>query len=203
GSYHLESEPFEPDSYINSLNQDLIMIQETVAVALPLRKVRFLYDGLSYLIMHVLTVNLKYVKRINKYGVQKLLRNVESLQQSLTNIAAVHEKGLDHVRTYFELLNSSGADMLHYMETHKGEFTFDEYKVVLDLIFQDVLEDSNLPKKEYTESSAATEAGKGLSQDFTMGNLYETCEERTEDIRYLLDSKFEQEKINALKRLIA
>ncbi|KAJ3293376.1 hypothetical protein HDU79_000412 [Rhizoclosmatium sp. JEL0117] len=151
GSYHLESEPFEPDSYINSLNQDLIMIQETVAVALPLRKVRFLYDGLSYLIMHVLTVNLKYVKRINKYGVQKLLRNVESLQQSLTNIAAVHEKGLDHVRTYFELLNSSGADMLHYMETHKGEFTFDEYKVVLDLIFQDVLEDSNLPKKEYTE----------------------------------------------------
>ncbi|KAJ3293375.1 AP-3 complex subunit beta-1 [Rhizoclosmatium sp. JEL0117] len=58
-------------------------------------------------------------------------------------------------------------------------------------------------EKAASLASAATEAGKGLSQDFTMGNLYETCEERTEDIRYLLDSKFEQEKINALKRLIA
>ncbi|KAI9334954.1 Sec8 exocyst complex component-specific domain-containing protein [Obelidium mucronatum] len=151
GCYYLENEPYEPDSYINSLNQDLIMIQETVAAALPLRKIRFLYDGLSYLIMHVLSVNLKYVKRINKFGVSKLLRNVESLQQSLTNIAAVHEKGLDRVRKYFELLNISGHEMLQYMETHPGEFTFDEYKVVLDLIFQDVLEDTSLPKKEYSD----------------------------------------------------
>ncbi|KAJ3120619.1 hypothetical protein HK100_012724 [Physocladia obscura] len=40
GSYYLENEPYEPDSYINSLNQDLIMIQETVSSALPLRKIR-------------------------------------------------------------------------------------------------------------------------------------------------------------------
>ncbi|KAJ3075445.1 AP-3 complex subunit beta-1 [Podochytrium sp. JEL0797] len=52
-------------------------------------------------------------------------------------------------------------------------------------------------------ASAASEAGKGFSQDLAMGNLYETCEERIADIRHLLDSKFEQEKINALKRLIA
>ncbi|KAJ3075448.1 hypothetical protein HDU98_008066 [Podochytrium sp. JEL0797] len=151
GSYHLENKPHEPDLYINLLNQDLIAIQETVGIALPLRKVRFLYDGLSYLIMHILCVNLKYVKRINAFGVQKLLRNVESLQQSLTNIAAVHEKGLEHVRTYFELLNSSGPDMLKYMEEHPTEFTFEEYKVVLDLIFQDCLEDASLPKTEYVE----------------------------------------------------
>ncbi|KAJ3012377.1 UNVERIFIED_CONTAM: hypothetical protein HDU68_001241 [Siphonaria sp. JEL0065] len=151
GSYYLENEPYEPDSYINSLNQDLIMIQETVTIALPLRKIRFLYDGLSYLIMHVLSVNLKYIKRINKFGVMKLLRNVESLQQSLTNISAVHEKGLDHVRKYFELLNISGYEMLQYMESHPGDFSFEEYKVVLDLIFQDVLEDASLPKKEYSD----------------------------------------------------
>ncbi|KAJ3252851.1 hypothetical protein HDU77_004892 [Chytriomyces hyalinus] len=154
GSYFLEHEPYEPDSYVNILNQDLIMIQETVAVALPLRKVRFLYDGLSYLIMHVLRVNLKYVKRINRFGVQKLLRNVESLQQSLTNIAAAHEKGLENVRIYFELLNSDGPEMLQYMEAHPGQFSFDEYKVVLDLIFQDVLEDASLPKKPYTDCLA-------------------------------------------------
>ncbi|KAJ3227046.1 hypothetical protein HDU78_010111, partial [Chytriomyces hyalinus] len=154
GSYFLEHEPYEPDSYVNILNQDLIMIQETVAVALPLRKVRFLYDGLSYLIMHVLRVNLKYVKRINRFGVQKLLRNVESLQQSLTNIAAAHEKGLENVRIYFELLNSDGPEMLQYMETHPGQFSFDEYKVVLDLIFQDVLEDASLPKKPYMDCLA-------------------------------------------------
>ncbi|KAJ3394391.1 AP-3 complex subunit beta-2 [Entophlyctis sp. JEL0112] len=36
-----------------------------------------------------------------------------------------------------------------------------------------------------------------------LGNLYESCEERISDIKLLLDSKFDQEKIVALKRLIA
>ncbi|KAI8614367.1 Sec8 exocyst complex component-specific domain-containing protein [Chytriomyces sp. MP71] len=149
GAYHLENEPYEPDSYINALNQDLIMIQETVGLALPLRKIRFLYDGLSYLITHILRVNLKYVRRINRFGVQKLLRNVESLQQCLTNIAAVHERGLESVRVYYELLNTSGPEMLEYMEKHPSQFSFDEYKVVLDLIFQDALEDAQSNKKPY------------------------------------------------------
>jgi AP-3 complex subunit beta len=35
------------------------------------------------------------------------------------------------------------------------------------------------------------------------GNLYESCEERQETISNQLDSKFDKEKIEALKRLIA
>ncbi|KAJ3231214.1 AP-3 complex subunit beta-2 [Chytriomyces hyalinus] len=51
--------------------------------------------------------------------------------------------------------------------------------------------------------NAAMETASSMSKEITMGNLYETCEERVGDIRFLLDSKFDQEKIMALKRLIA
>ena len=52
--------------------------------------------------------NVKYIKRINKFGVNKLVRNAQSLQQILTNIAAIHEKGLDKVIEYFNLISMSG-----------------------------------------------------------------------------------------------
>ncbi|KAJ3128506.1 AP-3 complex subunit beta-1 [Physocladia obscura] len=38
-------------------------------------------------------------------------------------------------------------------------------------------------------ATAASEAGSNLSRDLTMGNVYETCEERMGDLRYLLDFK--------------
>ncbi|KAJ3350234.1 hypothetical protein HDU83_009804 [Entophlyctis luteolus] len=128
GTYHMENEPYEPDQYIDALNEDLVLIQEALSLALPLRKIRFVYDGLPSLVSYVLCMNLKYIKRINRNGVLKLHRNVESLQQSITNICAAHEKGLSR-------------DLLQFMEANHGMFTFEEYKVVLDLIFHDATED--------------------------------------------------------------
>jgi exocyst complex component 4 len=108
GNYLLEEEPYEPDAYIDMLNQDLVLIEESIGKAVPNRRTRFLFDGLSFLIRDVLMGNLRYVRRLNLFGVEKLVRNVMSLQQSLTNISAIHEKGLDRVKNYFELLNLTG-----------------------------------------------------------------------------------------------
>ncbi|KAI8850248.1 hypothetical protein BC829DRAFT_389576 [Chytridium lagenaria] len=107
GNYLMEDEPNEPDPYVSLLNEDLINVEEGVNSALPTRRIRFLFDGLSSLITHTLCANLRYVKQVNRFGVMKLLRNVQSIQHCLTNIAAIHEKGLDRARDYFTLLGLS------------------------------------------------------------------------------------------------
>ncbi|KAI9362487.1 hypothetical protein DFJ73DRAFT_756768 [Zopfochytrium polystomum] len=114
GNYYLEDEPVEPDAYIDSLNQDLILVEEA---------------------------------RINKHGVSKLIRNVQALQQSLTNIVNDHDKDLDRVKEYFSLLKLTDEGLLDFMEANTGAFSFDEYKVVLDLMFQE--RDDSSSKKSY------------------------------------------------------
>ncbi|KAJ3037903.1 Exocyst complex component 4 [Rhizophlyctis rosea] len=139
GNYHLEDESFEPDPYIGLLNQDLTNMEEMLTSMLPETKIRFLFDGLAFLIANVLCANLRHIKRVNQHGVQKLIRNVLSLQQNLTNIAAVHDKRLDRAKTYYELLSLDAEGLLRFMEQSPGRFTYDEFKVVLDLAFVDAL----------------------------------------------------------------
>lgn len=57
---------------------------------------------------HILITNFKHIKRLNTFGMEKLIRNVRSIQQNLTNIVSMHEKGLDKAKQYYELLISGG-----------------------------------------------------------------------------------------------
>ncbi|KAJ3334079.1 hypothetical protein HDU76_011603 [Blyttiomyces sp. JEL0837] len=89
--------------------------------------------------------------RINKPGISKLLRNVQALQQNLTNFVAVQDHGLERVKEYFSLLHLSGAELLEYMARHPNSHTFEEFKVILDLIYQEhVLAEPGM-KKAYNE----------------------------------------------------
>ena len=56
----------------------------------------------------ILISNQRHIRRINKYGNAKMIRNVMSLQQNLTNIASVDEKSLDISRAYYEMFYLGG-----------------------------------------------------------------------------------------------
>jgi hypothetical protein len=57
----------------------------------------------------ILISNLKKIKKINQDGIRKLLQNVQSMQQSLTNMSCVKDrKDLDRAIHYYELLLLSG-----------------------------------------------------------------------------------------------
>ncbi|KAJ1548948.1 hypothetical protein HK405_012485 [Cladochytrium tenue] len=147
GNYYLEDEPSEPDPYVDALNQDLIMVEEAIDSCIPTRRVKFVFDGLPYLVMHILCANLRYVRRLNQHGVAKLLRNVQALQQCISNLAPDCEKDLRRARDYFALLQGNEEDLLKHMDARPGGFTYDEYKTVLDLIFLD--RDDATAKKAY------------------------------------------------------
>ncbi|TPX38723.1 hypothetical protein SeMB42_g06582 [Synchytrium endobioticum] len=152
GNYWLDDEPVEPDPYINALNQDLTMCEEAMSSVLPIPRIRFLFDGLASLMTRILCTNFKHIKRLNSNGITKMIRNVQSLQQSLTNIASIHEKALDHARQYYDLLNLGGVGMVTFMEANGSKYDFDECKALLDQIYQDVLTtDDTVNKKVYND----------------------------------------------------
>ncbi|KND01717.1 uncharacterized protein SPPG_03510 [Spizellomyces punctatus DAOM BR117] len=152
GSYYLEDDTLEPDPYIGLLNLDLSTIEEAISAVLHPRRTRFIFDGLAYLIAHTLCSNLRYIRRVNRHGVSKLVRNVQSLQQNLTNVTSVNFRSLDRAKQYFELLNLNGESLLDYVAQNQGQFTFDEYKVVLDIIFYDALAgDNTVQRKTYND----------------------------------------------------
>ncbi|KAI8915401.1 Sec8 exocyst complex component-specific domain-containing protein [Powellomyces hirtus] len=137
GTYYLDDESQEPDPYIGLLNTDLSTVEEAMSAVLHPERTRFIFDGLACLISQVLCANIKHLKRTNSHGVGKLVRNVQSLQQNLTNISSVHFKNLDRAKDYFELLNLSPDGILEYVGINPGRFTFDEYKTVLEVTFND------------------------------------------------------------------
>ena len=108
GNYFLNDDANEPDPYIWAFNADLSSAEETMQVALPPARIRFIFDGLTALAAHVLIANIKYIKRLNQPGARKLVMNVRSLQQNLANVVSMPERELEKARQYYELLLGTG-----------------------------------------------------------------------------------------------
>jgi exocyst complex component 4 len=151
GNYFVDEVTYQPDPYIGLLNGDLTMIEEMISDSLPPRQARFLFDGITHLISSILIGNIKHLKNVNQYGVKRLLSNILSLQQNLISFSALHEKDLDRAKKYFSLLQLTGPGILEFMERNPGLFSYEEYKAVLDLLYNDL---SPLPKTEGEESQS-------------------------------------------------
>lgn len=62
-----------------------------------------MFDGLGHLISKILITSIQYTNQLDEPGVQKICRNILSLQQTLASVTMSREVGLDHARHYFEL----------------------------------------------------------------------------------------------------
>ena len=58
---------------------------------------------------HILFTNLKYIRRFNTNGSSRLVKNIQSLQQNLTNFAVLDDTNLSRVKAYFELTGMNGS----------------------------------------------------------------------------------------------
>ena len=123
----------DPDPYIGILNTDLTEMEEMICESLPTRKANFVFDNITKLIDKILLKGVKMLKGVNKNGVLKLVSNVESLQQNLIGFVVVQDNQLSKTKKYFKLMTFSGAEILGFMSSNKGMFTFDEYKLIIEL----------------------------------------------------------------------
>lgn len=67
---------------------------------------RFIFEGLSSLMDHLLIHNARYIRLANEHGMSKMMRNILALQQNLKNIGegeTLLEVDFDRSRTYWEV----------------------------------------------------------------------------------------------------
>ncbi|KAI7867284.1 Sec8 exocyst complex component-specific domain-containing protein [Spinellus fusiger] len=153
GNYYLEDETYEPDPYVITLNSDLMEIDDCINASLPAKDEMFAFDGLPALIIHLLISEATYIKRMNKNGVQKMTRNILALQQNLSNfVPSSQSSTLDRASKYYQLFNLGSKGIVQSIRESGPLFTFDEYRVILGLIYDINREEDSEPKSATVES---------------------------------------------------
>ncbi|KAJ6350000.1 hypothetical protein OIU78_006231 [Salix suchowensis] len=98
---------------------------------LPGVKQNYIFGGICSIAASASIKALADMKSINLFGVQQICRNSIALEQALAAIPSIDgeavQQRLDHVRTYYELLNMPYEALLAFITEHEGLFTAAEY----------------------------------------------------------------------------
>ncbi|KAL4241814.1 Exocyst complex component Sec8 [Abortiporus biennis] len=133
GNYCIEGEGLDPDSHIGDLNAELAQCDDFASSTLPEAERRFIFEGIAQLMETLLVSNAKLIRFANRSGMHKMMRNIFALQQSVKTIGYESEHAsFDKAKQYYSLFGLSPQDMLEKIRD-KQEYTFDEYKTMLDL----------------------------------------------------------------------
>ncbi|GAA5800243.1 hypothetical protein HPULCUR_005668 [Helicostylum pulchrum] len=153
GNYHLEDETFEPDPYVITLNSDLMELDDCINASLPPKDELFAFDGLPGLIVYILISEASYIKRLNSNGVQKMVRNILALQQNLSNFVPLAQCSMmERAREYYQLFNLGSEGIIKSIQENGPKFTFDEYRIILGLIY-DINQDQDDEPKSAIEAN--------------------------------------------------
>lgn len=121
----------EPDDYIISLITQITRRDEVIAPFIAPTKRNYVFGGICAVASHASIKALAEMKRINLFGVQQICRNTIALEQALSAIPSIDSESvqtrLDHVRTYYELLNLPVEALLAFITEHDSLFTPIEY----------------------------------------------------------------------------
>ncbi|PCH33923.1 hypothetical protein WOLCODRAFT_135391 [Wolfiporia cocos MD-104 SS10] len=133
GVYRVEREVHEPDPNVIDLNIELGRCDDFSSATLPEHERRFIFEGLGRMLERLLISNARFIRAINAYGIKKMMRNMLALQHNIKTITqGSHNAEFERAKRYYSLFSMSPQDMLDSIR-QKQEFTFDEYKTMLDL----------------------------------------------------------------------
>ncbi|KAG8039773.1 hypothetical protein G9C98_000502, partial [Cotesia typhae] len=116
-------DPQEADPRVQELSRVLQNIDESLQSTLHPKKTKYIFEGLGHLITKILITSAQYIDKIDKSGIQRMCRNVFTLQQTLTNITMARELALDYARQYFELFYETPEDILNNILENGPQFS--------------------------------------------------------------------------------
>ena len=115
------------------------------------RTIRFAFEGMGHLMQHLLISNARHIHAVNVYGIKKMNRNMLALQQNIKTITDDSDSTqFERAKRYYSLfllsppvrwplLAMRATTLISVLQElldtvrQKQEFTFDEYKAILDL----------------------------------------------------------------------
>eukprot|EP00257_Ricinus_communis_P003816 XP_002516393.2 exocyst complex component SEC8 [Ricinus communis] len=133
---YLEDEDAEePDDFLISLTAQITRRDEEMAPFVAGIKRNYIFGGICSIAANASIKALADMKSINLFGVQQICRNSIALEQALAAIPSIDSEAvqqrLDHVRTYYELLNMPFEALLAFITEHDHVFTAAEYANLL------------------------------------------------------------------------
>ncbi|OMO65560.1 hypothetical protein CCACVL1_21497 [Corchorus capsularis] len=121
----------EPDDFVISLTAQITRRDEEMAPFVAGVKRNYIFGGICGIAANASIKALANMKSINLFGVQQICRNSIALEQALAAIPSIDSEAvqqrLDHVRTYYELLNMPYEALLAFITEHEHLFTAAEY----------------------------------------------------------------------------
>lgn len=125
----------EPDDFIISLTAQITRRDEEIAPFVAGVKRNYIFGGICSVAANASIKALADMKLVNLFGVQQICRNSIALEQALAAIPSIDSEAvqmrLDHVRTYYELLNMPFEALLAFITEHQNIFTANEYASLL------------------------------------------------------------------------
>ncbi|KAH0550385.1 exocyst complex component 4 [Cotesia glomerata] len=140
-------DPQEADPRVQELSRVLQNIDESLQSTLHPKKTKYIFEGLGHLITKILITSAQYIDKIDKSGIQRMCRNVFTLQQTLTNITMARELALDYARQYFELFYETPEDILNNILENGPQFSELEYINAFQLIARSQAQHSSISKQ--------------------------------------------------------
>ncbi|XVE99253.1 hypothetical protein REPUB_Repub03eG0182200 [Reevesia pubescens] len=121
----------EPDDFVISLTAQITRRDEEMAAFVAGVKRNYIFGGICSIAANASIKALADMKSINLFGVQQICRNSIAMEQALAAIPSIDsevvQQRLDHVRTYYELLNMPFEALLAFIMEHERLFTAAEY----------------------------------------------------------------------------
>ncbi|KAH8497340.1 hypothetical protein H0E87_019858 [Populus deltoides] len=125
----------EPDDFVIALTAQITRRDEEIAPFVAAVKQNYIFGGICSIAANASIKALADMKSINLFGVQQICRNSIALEQALAAIPSIDSEAvqqrLDHVRTYYELLNMPFEALLAFITEHENLFTPAEYANLL------------------------------------------------------------------------
>ncbi|XP_022765454.1 exocyst complex component SEC8-like [Durio zibethinus] len=121
----------EPDDFVISLTAQITRRDEEMVPFVAGVKRNYIFGGICSIAANASIKALANMKSTNLFGVQQICRNSIALEQALAAIPSIDSEvvrqRLDHVRTYYELLNMPFEALLAFIAEHEHLFTAAEY----------------------------------------------------------------------------
>ncbi|XP_051130784.1 exocyst complex component SEC8 isoform X2 [Andrographis paniculata] len=130
-SYMDDQDAEEPDDFVISLTSQISRRDEEMAPYVADVKRNYIFGGICSIAANLSLKVLAGMKSIDLFGVQQICRNSIALEQALAAIPSIDSEvvqmKLDHVRTYYELLNMPFEALLAFISEHETLFAAAEY----------------------------------------------------------------------------
>ncbi|ODV81812.1 uncharacterized protein CANTADRAFT_44434 [Suhomyces tanzawaensis NRRL Y-17324] len=138
------SEPGDSDQFIGLFNKEVFSIDNKLTKYLSDGEKESIFVGLPEFLNVLVIQGSQLIRKVNANGIKRVLLNIFTLQQMLRNLLKNPEE-VDFGRSsiYFELFTLNEFNFINFVKANDHQFSADEYKNMVRLIYSEKLADGN------------------------------------------------------------